>query len=90
MPKVIARLFPPAVERLPNIKIQRRNTVYFKRVKIDVFSTANVSLYAVFFSAENINFFTREVISVPFEHLLIVYDNALVVDKALGNPGLRI
>ncbi len=39
-----------------NIKIQWGNAVYFKRIKIDVFSAENISLYAVFFSAENINF----------------------------------
>jgi hypothetical protein len=48
MAKVIARFFSPTVETPLNIKIQRGNAVYLKRVKIDVFSAENVSLYAVF------------------------------------------
>jgi hypothetical protein len=47
-PKVIARFFSPTVETPLNIKIQQSNAVYFKHVKIDVFSAENVSLYAVF------------------------------------------
>ncbi len=49
------------VETPLNIKIQRGNAVYFKRIKIDVFSAENVSLYSVFCRAEIVNFFTKVV-----------------------------
>jgi hypothetical protein len=47
-PKVIANFFSPMVETPLNINIQSGNTVYFKQVKIDVFSAENISLYALF------------------------------------------
>jgi hypothetical protein len=46
MPKVIAHFFSLTVETPLKIKIQQGNAVYYKRVKVDVFSAENISLYA--------------------------------------------
>jgi hypothetical protein len=71
--------FLPTVETPLNIKIQRGNAVYFKRIKIDVFSAENISLYTVY----------RMVHSIKMPKKLLNdewIENALILETRISFP----